>query len=191
MNRPTDCGRIAGRARRRRTSRQARGRGQRAQVPLPQADADGDGWCSGRIGGCGVSCGPTAGGRAARGAVTLLYLGYLRRQTRIEERVRCRRVQRMARARPAWRTRMIPSRRGSVAAAEARVRRAGNRRRGPDFRASRLRAGRDGVRPAAGRGPVTRGFRRGRAGSLLPTRGYGAVGSASRSHRVGQGFESP
>ena len=33
------------------------------------------------------------------GAVTLLYLGYLRRQTRIEERVRRRRVQRMARSR--------------------------------------------------------------------------------------------
>lgn len=29
------------------------------------------------------------------------------------------------------------------------------------------------------------------AGSLLPIRGYGAVGSATRSHRVGQGFESP
>ncbi len=33
------------------------------------------------------------------GAVTLLYLGYLRRQTRIEERVRRRRMQRMARSR--------------------------------------------------------------------------------------------
>jgi hypothetical protein len=33
------------------------------------------------------------------GAVTLLYLGYLRRQTRIEERLRRRRAQRMARAR--------------------------------------------------------------------------------------------
>ncbi len=33
------------------------------------------------------------------GAVTLLYLGYLRRQTRIEERVRRRRAQRAARAR--------------------------------------------------------------------------------------------
>ncbi len=33
------------------------------------------------------------------GAVTLMYLGYLRRQTRIEERVRRRRAQRMARAR--------------------------------------------------------------------------------------------
>ena len=31
-------------------------------------------------------------------AVTLLYLGYLRRQTRIEERVRRRRMQRMARS---------------------------------------------------------------------------------------------
>lgn len=37
-------------------------------------------------------CGGTA-------AVTLLYLGYLRRQTRIEERLRRRRVQRMARSR--------------------------------------------------------------------------------------------
>lgn len=33
------------------------------------------------------------------GAVTLLYLGYLRRQTRIEERLRRRRLQRMARSR--------------------------------------------------------------------------------------------
>ncbi len=33
------------------------------------------------------------------GAVTLMYLGYLRRQTRIEERVRRRRMQRMARSR--------------------------------------------------------------------------------------------
>lgn len=37
-------------------------------------------------------CGSTAG-------VTLLYLGYLRRQTRIEERVQRRRIQRMARSR--------------------------------------------------------------------------------------------
>lgn len=35
----------------------------------------------------------------AAGLVTLLYLGYLRRQTRIEERVRRRRMQRMARSR--------------------------------------------------------------------------------------------
>jgi hypothetical protein len=35
----------------------------------------------------------------ALGAVTLLYLAYLRRQTRIEERLRRRRAQRMARAR--------------------------------------------------------------------------------------------
>ena len=33
------------------------------------------------------------------GAVTLMYLGYLRRQTRIEERVRRRRMQRIARSR--------------------------------------------------------------------------------------------
>ena len=33
------------------------------------------------------------------GVVTLLYLAYLRRQTRIEERLRCRRAQRIARAR--------------------------------------------------------------------------------------------
>jgi hypothetical protein len=33
------------------------------------------------------------------GVVTLMYLGYLRRQTRIEERVRRRRIQRMARSR--------------------------------------------------------------------------------------------
>ena len=39
------------------------------------------------------------GSAAASARVTLLYLGYLRRQTRIEERVRRRRVQRMARSR--------------------------------------------------------------------------------------------
>ena len=33
------------------------------------------------------------------GAVTVLYLGYLRRQTRIEEQLRRRRAQRMARSR--------------------------------------------------------------------------------------------
>ena len=33
------------------------------------------------------------------GAVTVLYLAYLRRQTRIEERLRRRRIQRMARSR--------------------------------------------------------------------------------------------
>jgi hypothetical protein len=35
----------------------------------------------------------------AVGAVTVLYLGYLRRQTRIEERLRRRRAQRIARSR--------------------------------------------------------------------------------------------
>ena len=36
---------------------------------------------------------------ATMAVITLLYLGYLRRQTRIEERLRHRRMQRMARAR--------------------------------------------------------------------------------------------
>ena len=77
-----------------------RGR-QRPQVPVPQAHAAGDGrsllvatavvayvvtpamwWACGSI-----------------GAVTLLYLAYLRRQTRIEEQLRRRRAQRMARSR--------------------------------------------------------------------------------------------
>ena len=39
------------------------------------------------------------GVRTGIGAVTLLYLGYLRRQTRIEERLRRRRAQRIARSR--------------------------------------------------------------------------------------------
>ena len=131
------------------------------------------------------------------GAVTLLYLGYLRRQTRIEERVRRRRAQRMARVAARRGEHRRPRvRRGPVAAAAARVGGAGDRRRGPDLRAPRLRAVRPRIRPAAARPASSRRRRPVSAaarstGSLLPIRGYGAVGSATRSHRVGQGFESP
>ena len=73
--------------------------------------------------------------------VTVLYLGYLRRQTRIEERVRRRRMQRMARSQLGVEntydrefdvvpSRLRPPGRGGP----------GDRRRGPDLRASRLRA---------------------------------------------------
>ena len=75
------------------------------------------------------------------GAVTLLYLGYLRRQTRIEEQVRRRRAQRMARSRLGVESTQDPRvRRRAVAAASSRRGGAGDRRRGPDLRAPRLRS---------------------------------------------------
>ena len=88
-------------SRRRRYELEHRRGGDRPQVPLPHADADGRWrvlllasavaaftWSSAMWWVCG-----------SVGAVTLLYLGYLRRQTRIEERVRRRRAQRIARSR--------------------------------------------------------------------------------------------
>ena len=88
-------------ARRRRYESKHRGGGQRAQVQVPQADADGDGGAGGGLGRRGVpTVAPRCGGCAAAvGVVTVLYLGYLRRQTRIEERLRRRRAQRIARSR--------------------------------------------------------------------------------------------
>ena len=93
-------------------------------------------------------CGGTAG-------VTLLYLGYLRRQT-------AHRGTAAAAARQA--VRACPPRRGEhrgprygpgpVAAAQARSGRVGDRRRGPDVRASRLRARELRLRPAKGRRTV-------------------------------------
>ena len=76
-------------------------RRQRPQVQVPQADADRDGAADASRRLPRRSPWPrSAGGCADRyGAVTLLYLGYLRRQTRIEERLRRRRAQRIARAR--------------------------------------------------------------------------------------------
>ncbi len=74
-------------------------------------------------------------------AVTVLYLGYLRRQTRIEERVRRRRMQRMARSQLGVENTydreydVVPSR-----LRRPGRRGAGDRRRRPDLRASRLRA---------------------------------------------------
>src|SRR5205807_6838341 len=71
----------------------------------------------------------------------------------------------------------------------------GNRRRGPGLRSPRLRALCTGLplagRLAAGRWAVTGSATPVATGNLLAVRGYGAVGSATRSHRVGQGFESP
>ena len=130
--------------------------------------------------------------------VTVLYLAYLRRQTRIEEKVRRRRMQRMARARLGVENAARPRiRRGPVAAAAPGRGGPGDRRRGPDLRASGLRDADADLRlaqgPAASRRPVALGSSAVgvAAGSLLAIRGYGAVGSATRSHRVGQGFESP
>ena len=82
--------------------RPGEGRGdQRPQVQVPQADAGVH-----DAGDAGVGGAPRTSWRrgvwyvcGGTGAVTLLYLGYLRRQTRIEERVRRRRVQRAARSR--------------------------------------------------------------------------------------------
>ena len=128
-------------------------------------------------------------------AATVLYLGYLRRQTRIEERVQRRRAQRMAR--PIGRREHLRPRvrRRPVAAAAPRRRRPGDRRRRPDLRASRVRDPGAGVQlapgPAARRWAVDGSATSAATGSLLPIRGYGAVGSATRSHRVGQGFDSP
>ncbi len=91
------------------------------------------------------------------GAVTLMYLGYLRRQTRIEERVRRRRMQRhralAARRGEHRRPRVRP---GPVAAAPAGRGGVGDRRRGPDLRAPRLRAVGPRLRPAEGGRAVVR-----------------------------------
>ena len=93
--------------------------------------------------------------------VTLLYLAYLRRQTRIEEKVRRRRMQRMARARLGVENTedrefdVVP-----VAAAAPGRGGPGDRRRGPDLRAPRLRRAGADLRlapgPAARRRPVVR-----------------------------------
>ena len=94
------------------------------------------------------------------GAVTLLYLGYLRRQTRIEERVRRRRMQRIARSRLGVENTddrefdVVPSRlrrpgRGG----------AGDRRRGPDLRAPRLRTVGPAITTCRGR-PASKSPRR-------------------------------
>ena len=57
----------------------------------------------------------------------------------------------------AWRTPRTAIRPGPVAAAQARIGRVGDRRRGPDLRASRLRAREPALRPAKGAGS-NRGF---------------------------------
>ena len=131
----------------------------------------------------------------AIGGVTLLYLGYLRRQTRIEERLRRRRAQRIARSRLGrGEHRRQGVRRGACAVAAAGFGGAGDRRRGSDLRAPGLRPVRAPLRPAARSGPVASPVSTGGprlVACATGIRGYGAVGSASRSHREGQGFESP
>ena len=85
-------------------------------------------------------------------------------------------------------------RRGAGTAAPAGICGVGDRRRGSDLRAPRLRAVRAALRPAARGGSVTPSVSAGAprlVACATGTRGYGAVGSATRSHRVGQGFESP
>lgn len=81
--------------------------------------------------------------------ITLLYLGYLRRQTRIEEKVRRRRAQRMARARLGVEN--AYDREYDVvlvAAAAPGCGGPGNRRRGPGLRAPGLRDGDANLRVA-------------------------------------------
>ncbi len=128
-----------------------RRRGDRAQVPLPQAGADRDGRDHGAHRRAVVhrrapSCGGPA---AATAAVTVLYLAYLRRQTRIEEQVRRRRQQRMARSRMAGERFGERASDGGGVDVEcppgcaARRGGAGHRRRGSGLRASR----RDALQP--------------------------------------------
>ena len=130
-------------------------------------------------------------------AMTLLYLAYLRRQTRIEEKVRRRRMQRMARARLGVENAydreydLVPSRLRRPGAVVLEI-----DDEDPIFEhldyamPMRTLAGPGTCRApsASSAGSSAVGAA---AGSLLAIRGYGAVGSATRSHRVGQGFESP
>ncbi len=128
--------------------------------------------------------------------ITVLYLAYLRRQTRIEEKVRRRQMHRMARARLGVENAADRERRGALAAAapgRGGLWRSTTRTRSSSISTTTSRCG-----PTAGRGTCREpsaehrwGRRVRRTGSLLPVRGYGAVGSASRSHREGQGFASP
>ena len=129
-------------------------------------------------------------------AVTVLYLGYLRRQTRIEERVRRRRMQRMARSQLGVENTydreydVVPSRLRRPGAVVLEI-----DDEDPIFEhldyapyAPGITTGTGSCRERWGNsGSATSAA----TGSLLAIRGYGAVGSATRSHRVGQGFESP
>ena len=128
------------------------------------------------------------------GAVTILYLGYLRRQTRIEEQVRRRRAQRMMRSHLGVENTNDPE----YDVVPARLRRPGAVVLEIDDE--------DPIFEHLDYAPFAREYdlpRRGRAVARFSraapalvacatgTRGYSAVGSASRSHREGQGFDSP
>ena len=94
-------------------------------------------------------------------AVTVLYLGYLRKQTRIEERVHRRRSAADGTLAPGRGEHLRPRvRRGSVAVATARRCGLGDRRRGPGLRAPRLRAACAGVPLGLGAGGRPVAFRR-------------------------------
>ena len=128
------------------------------------------------------------------GAVTILYLAYLRRQTRIEEQVRRRRQQRMARSRLGVENTedrefdVVPSRLRRPGAAVLDI-----DDEDPIFEHLDEVRVRPSLRPAAGGRAVGHRFRQGglRLVACQRPRGYSAVGSASRSHREGQGFDSP
>ena len=134
------------------------------------------------------------GSSAAMSAVTVLYLGYLRRQTRIEERVRRRRMQRMARSQLGVENTydreydVVPSRLRRPGAVVLEI-----DDEDPIFEHLDYAPYAAGVRLGSCRersgssGSATSAA----TGSLLAIRGYGAVGSATRSHREGQGFDSP
>ena len=150
--------------------------GERAQVQVPQADADGDGgrccwlsavaaylvsptlwWVCGTVGavtaavpGLSAPSDPHRGAACAAGARS----GWRGRGS-------------------AWRTPRTRSSTSCRRGCGARCGGAGDRRRGSDLRAPRVRAVRPRVRPAAGGGPVARAFSPvDRAtGSLLPVQG--------------------
>ena len=88
-------------ARRRRYESKTAATVRRPQVQVPQAHADRAWrWRWWRSAAAAFTVAPAAWWACgAIGAVTVLYLAYLRRQTRIEERLRRRRAQRIARSR--------------------------------------------------------------------------------------------
>ncbi len=128
--------------------------------------------------------------------MTVLYLGYLRRQTRIEERVRRRRMHRMARSQLGVENtydrefEVVPSRLRRPGAVVLEIDDEDPIFEHLDYAPyARDYGWHAGL--AASRWAVTGSATSTAAGSLLAIRGYGAVGSATRSHRVGLGFDSP
>ena len=128
------------------------------------------------------------------GAFTILYLGYLRRQTRIEEQVRRRRAQRIRRSHLG----VENTNDMEFDVVPARLRRPGSVVLEIDDE--------DPIFEHLDYAPFAREYdlpRRCRSVARISsgtpalvacatgTRGYSAVGSASRSHREGQGFDSP